>query len=85
MGNSPIPEPLFIPTSEPDPMCIGRLTPADDPEEEYKEFTQAELAANLEAEQAADRLVKVEASAATDDSDPTKCCSKFADDGKYAE
>ena len=67
-------------------MCIGGLTPADDPEdEEYKEFTQAELAANLEAEQAADRLVKVEASTETDAGDPTKCYSKTADEGKYAE
>ena len=38
----------------------------------------------LEAEQAAARLVKVEASTETDDSDPPKCCSDSADDGKDA-
>ena len=83
---SPKPEPLFIPTTEPDPMCIGRLTPADDPEEkEYQEFTQSDLAATLEADQAADRLVKAEASAAASDGESSKCCSKFANDGKNAE
>ena len=66
-------------------MCIARLTTADDPDQEYQEFTEADLAAKLEAEQEAARLVKVEASTATEGDDSDKCCSNDADDGKNAK
>ena len=46
------------------------------------DLTEADLAAKLEAEQEAARLVKVEASTATEGDDPDKCCSNDADDGK---
>ena len=81
---SPIPEPPIIPNPKRDPMCIGELTDADDPDEEYQEYTRAEYYAMLEAEQAAAREVKAEVTAGAEGDVETGSSPTLADSGEYA-